>query len=169
MNTMRKTGWLLALLAVVVLSVMLLSGCSEQTPTAVEPATEEIEQTADEKQAEVDAALNDAQDKVSELAAAVGGLEARIDGLQLNSDLQEIQRKLTAAIEESGDKRAATLEEISDVFNTLIYRVDTAAAKLPAGGTVQTELTDFSTKLKDIQTSLADAAASYEASSTTTP
>lgn len=169
METMRKTrGWL-PLLVAVILAAMLLTGCNEQTPTAVEPATEEIEKTADEKQADVDVALNSAQDKVSELAAAVGGLESRVDGLQLNSDIQEIQRKLTSAIEESGDKKAALLEELSDAFNNLIYRVDTAAAKLPVGGPVQTELTDFSTQLKDIQTSLADAAASYEASSTTTP
>ena len=117
----------------------------------------------------MDEALNSAQAKVSDLAAAAGGLEARISGLQVNSDLQELQRKLTAAIGDAGDKKKQAIDELSSSFNDLIARVEAAAAKLPEGGPVRTELDDFVAQLKDVQANLATAAASLEASSTATP
>ena len=168
-NAVRSRGWVLSILAVTLLLVVALTGCGEKEPTAVEPAAEQIEQQADQTEANVDETINAAQEKVSELAAAVGGLEARISGLQVNSDLQEIQRKLTSAIDEAGDKKVAALEDLSTAFANVIAKVDEVAAKLPEGGPVQTELKDFSAKLTDVQTSLADAAASYEVSSTPSP
>jgi hypothetical protein len=89
-----------------------------------------------------------------------------VNGLQLNGDLQELQRKLTAAIGEAGDKKKAALDELSNSFNDLISKVDNAAAKLPSGGPVRSKLEDFSAKLKDAQASVTQAAASMEASST---
>ena len=86
--------------------------------------------------------------------------------MQLSSDLQEIQRKLTNAIGEVGDKKTQALDELSTRFAALIERVDTAAAKLPAGGPVRTELEDFSAKLKDVQAEVAQAAASTDTSTT---
>lgn len=166
---MSRTTRLLALVVVGALFGTMLVGCAEETPTAVEPATEEIEQQVEEKQATVDETINSAQAAVGDLAAAVGGLEARIDGLQISSDLQEIQRKLNSAISEVGDKKVAALNELSTAFSNVIAKVDEAAAELPEGGPVRTELESFSQKLKDTQASLATAAASYEASSTTSP
>ena len=166
---MRRTGWLIAILAIAVLAALGLGGCSsgsETTEPADEQIQEQIDQTTEQQQQSVDEILNSAQEKVDELVSAVGGLEARVSGLQINSDLQEVQRKLNDAVDEAGDKKKAAIEELSDLFNNLIYRVDLAAGKLPEGGPVRTELEDFSQQLKDVQADLADAAASYEASST---
>ncbi len=165
---MRRRGWLLAALTLTVLVAVALTGCAK-AQTAVDTAKEKVKTQTEQKQAAVDQALNSAQDTVGQLAAAVGGLEARISGLQINSDLQEIQRKLTAAIQDVGDKKVAALNELSTAFNNVIGKVETAAGKLPAGGVLQTELNDFAAKLKSTQASLAAAAASYEASSTTSP
>jgi len=165
---MRRATRSLLLVGLALLAAFSMTACAQE-PTAVEPAQDAVEEQADQTQESVDSVLNTAQDTVSELITVGAGLETRIDGLQINSDLQEIQRKLTSAIEGAGDKKVAALEEVSDAYNTLIYRVDTAAAKLPEGGAVRTELEDFSAKLKDAQVALADAAASYEASSTDTP
>ena len=165
---MRRRPQLLAVLALTLLAATALTACS-QNSTTTQPAKEQIQQQTQQKQQAVDDALNSAQAKVKELAAAVGGLEARISGLQVSSDLQEIQRKLTAAIGEAGDKKVAAIDQLSSSFDNLIAKVDTAAAKLPSGGPVRTELEGFSAKLKDVQKSLADAAASYETSSTTSP
>ena len=112
-----------------------LGGCTQQQKSAVDAAKQQVDQTTSQKQASVDATLNAVQDKVKQLSSAAGDLEARVNGLQLNCDLQEIQRKLTAAIGEAGDKKKAAIDEISNAFNDLIARVDTAAGKLPAGRT----------------------------------
>ena len=159
----------LRLLSVAALSVALaaaLGGCTEQQKNAADTAKQKVEQTTTEKQASVDATLNAVQDKVTQLASAAGDLEARVNGLQLNSDLQEIQRQLTNAIGEAGDKKKTAIDEISNAFNDLISRVDTAAGKLPEGGPVRTKLEEFSAKLKEAQASVTEAAASMEASST---
>jgi chromosome segregation ATPase len=162
---MNGTRRLLAILVVTGLSAIALTGCAQKSADN-KPVQEQVQQQTEQKQASVDEALNSAQAKVKEIASAAGDLEARVNGLQVSSDLQEIQRKLTNAIGEAGDKKKAALEEVSTFFNDLIARVDTAAGKLPQGGPVQTKLTDFSAKLKDAQTSVSAAAASYEASST---
>lgn len=162
---MRKTMWLLAVLATAAAIAIVTTGCTQQSAT-VDKAKEQVEQKAAGQEAAVDAKLNSAQDKVKELASGVGGLEARISGLQISSDLQEVQRKLNNAIGEAADKKKAAIDELSTRLNGLIERVDSAAGKLPAGGPVRTELEDFSAKLKDVQTDLADAAASLEASAT---
>lgn len=166
---MYKMRRFLVVLAIVAVASVALTACAPQTPTAVEPAKDQVDQQTSQDQATVDDALNSAQAKVSELAAAAGGLEARVNGLQVNSDLQEIQRKLTAAIGDAGDKKKQAIDELSGSFNDLIARVEAAAAKLPEGGPVRAELDDFVVQLKDAQASLATAAASYDASSTTTP
>jgi chromosome segregation ATPase len=163
---MRRALRSVAALAFVLVAAVAVGACAPQTPTAVEPAKQALDQQTQQEQASVDATLNAVQDKVTELAKTVGDLEARINGLQVNSDLQEIQRQLTAAIGEAGDKKKAALDQLSASFNNLISKVDAAAAQLPAGGPVQTELAGFSQKLKDIQADLATAAASAEASST---
>ena len=167
---MNKTARLFALVVIGALVATALVGCApEGEPSAVVPATEAVEQQTEQRQATVDEALNAAQAAVNELVTIGDGLETRINGLQVNADLQEIQRKLTDAIGEAGDKKVAALEELSAAFDSLISRVDSAAAKLPEGGPVRTELEGFSQKLKDTQASLAEAAASYEASSTPSP
>ena len=167
---MNKTARLFALVVIGALVATALVGCApEGEPSAFVPATEADEEQTEQQQATVDEALNAAQAAVNELVTIGDGLETRINGLQVNSDLQEIQRKLTDAIGEAGDKKVAALEELSTAFDSLIYRVDNAAAKLPEGGPVRTELESFSQKLKDTQASLAEAAASYEASSTPSP
>ncbi len=156
-------------LLVVTFAVVLsgaLGGCTQQQESTVDAAQQQIDQTTSQKQASLDATINAVQDKVKQLSSAAGDLEARVNGLQLNSDLQEIQRKLTAAVGEAGDKKKAALDEIANAFNDLISRVDTAAGKLPEGGPVRTKLEEFSAKLKNAQTSLTEAAASMEASST---
>ena len=102
---MQKMKRFVVVLAVVIVASLALTACAPQTPTAVEPAKEQVDQQTSQDQATVDEALNSAQAKVSDLAAAAGGLEARISGLQVNSDLQELQRKLTAAIGDAGDKK----------------------------------------------------------------
>lgn len=167
---MNKAMRLLVLLMSGALIATAVVGCApEQEPSAVVPAKEAVEEDAAQKEATVDEVLNSAQAAVNDYIEAGDGLETRVNGLQIKSDLQEIQRKLTSAINEAGDKKTAALQELSTAFESLIYRVDTAASKLPAGGEVQTELTAFSAKLKDTQASLAAAAASYEASGTTSP
>lgn len=166
---MRGTGRRFAVLAIAVLAAIALSACAPTTPTAVDAAKEQVDQKTEQKQASVDATLNSAQDKLGELAKSVGGLEARVNGLQVNSDLQEVQRKLTNAIGESGAKKKDALDALSTSFNDLIAKVEAAAAQLPEGGAVQTELTDFATQLRAVQTSLAEAAASYDSSATATP
>jgi len=162
---MRGAARSLLLVALTALVAVSLMACAQE-PTAVEPAQDAVEEQTDAQEQSVDDALNAAQDAVNDLVTLGDGLETRVTGLKVNSDLQEIQRKLTAAIDETGDKKVAALEAVSDAFNNLIFRVDTAAAKLPEGGAVRTELEDFSTRLKDAQTSVADAAAAAEASST---
>jgi len=167
---MTKTTRLLALIIAGVLAATAMVGCApDQEPAAVVPATEAVEEQTEQDQAAVDEALNSAQAAVNEYVSLGDGLETRVNGLQINSDLQEIQRKLTDAIGEAGDKKVAALEEVSTAFDSLIYRVDLAASQLPEGGPVRTELEDFSQKLKDTRTSLAEAAASYEASGTPSP
>lgn len=165
---MRTTRWTILLIAA--LAIGMLVGCSAPSePTAVEPVQEGIEEQADTQQAAVDEALNAAQATVNELVSLGDGLETRVTGLQVKSDLQELQRKITNAIEQTGDAKIAALEELSDAFNNLIYRVEMAAGKAPAGGALQTELNDFAAKLKSAQADLAAAAASAEASGTATP
>lgn len=165
---MRWIRQMVAIVAMAALASTVLVGC-DQAPTAVDAAKEQIQQQTEQKQATVDEALNSAQATVTALASAVGGLESRVNGLQVNSDLQEIQRKLTNAIGQAGDKKKAAIEELSQKFDELISRIDTAAGKLPVGGAVQTELTELSSKLKDVQTNLNAAAASIEVSSSPTP
>jgi hypothetical protein len=167
---MNKTARVSVLIVVCALVAPALVGCApESEPSAVVPATEAVEEQTSQQQASVDEALNSAQAAVNELVSVGDGLESRIKGLQIKSDLQEIQRKLTDAIGEAGDKKVAALDELSTAFDSLIYRLDMAAGKLPEGGTVRTELEGFSQQLKDTQASLAAAAASYEASSTPSP
>ena len=84
-------------------------------------------------------------------------------------DVDAAQKDFDGLVGLVKDKKVAALEELSTAFDSLIYRVDNAAAKLPEGGAVRTELESFSQKLKDTQASLAEAAASYEASSTPSP
>jgi chromosome segregation ATPase len=163
---MRSSRPFLATIALVAFAAMALTACSSGEPTAVEPAAEEIETQVEEQQSTVDETLNSAQATVGELAAALGGLEARINGLQVNSDLQEIQRKLNNAIEETGDRKIAALEELSAAFDNVIAKIDAAATKLPEGGELRVKLEDFSGQLKDVQTSLAEAADSYETTPT---
>jgi hypothetical protein len=165
---MHKTVLALASVTTAALVVAALAGCT-QTSTETPPAQQQIEQNTQQKQQTVDETLNSAKTKVDELVAAVDSLEARINGLGAKSDLTEIQRKLTNAIGEAGDKKVAALNELSAAFATLITKIDTAAAKLPAGGAVRTELEAFSQKLKDAQTAVSDAAASAAASSTPAP
>jgi DNA repair exonuclease SbcCD ATPase subunit len=163
---MHRRGWALTVVAIACVAVMALAACAPKTPTAVEPVKQQIDQQTQQKQASVDEILSSAQATVTALASAVGGLEARVNGLQVNSDLQGIQRQLTDALAQSGAKKKDALDQLSQAFTALIEKVDTAAAKLPAGGTVNTELTDFAMKLKGVQASLAEAAASYGRSST---
>lgn len=166
---MRMSGRSVFVLLIAALTLAALTACGQQSDTdksAGEQVQQKVEEQSDQSQQAVDDALNAAQDKVGELAAAAGGLEARIDGLQVNSDLQEIQRKLGNAIDGAADKKVAAIQELSDSFSNLIYRVDLAAGKLPEGGPVRTELEDFSKQLTSIQSDLAAAAASSEASST---
>ncbi len=163
---MRVSRRLLAVLIVIALAAVLLTGCSQDQQNAVDAAKQKVDQKTTQTQATVDEKLNAAQAKVKNLSSAVGGLEARVNGLQLSADLQELERKLTAAIGEAGDKKKAALDEVSNRFNDLISKVDTAAGKLPAGGPVRTKLEEFSAKLKDAQASVTQAAASMEASST---
>ncbi len=137
---------------------MAVAGCAPQTPTAVDPVTEEIEAQTDQQQSTVDDALNSAQATVNELITIGDGLETRIDGLQVKSGLQEIQRKLTRALEQTGDAKVAAVEEISSALNDLISRIETAASKAPAGGELQTELNGYAQQLKDVQASLTEAA-----------
>jgi len=167
---MRNIKALLALVIITALAAMTLVGCSQPTePTAIDQTQDQVEEQTDQNQATVDEALNSAQAAVSEYVSMGDGLETRVNGLKVKSDLQEIQRKLTNAIEQTGDQKVAALEELSEAFNNLIYRVEMAAGKAPAGGELQTELNDFATKLKGTQATLADAASSYEASGTTAP
>ncbi len=163
---MRVSRHLVAALVVAALSAVLLTGCSPDQQNAVDAAKQKVDEQTTQSQATVDEKLNAAQATVKELSSAAGDLEARINGLQLNAELQELQRKLTDAIGEAGDKKKAALDELSNSFNDLVSRVDTAAGKLPAGGPVRTKLEDFSAKLKDAQASVAQAAASMEASTT---
>ena len=160
---------LFMLFAVCALAATALLGCASEQPTAVEPASQEIEEQSQQDQAVVDDALNSAQAAVAEFVSVGDGLETRVTGLQLRSDLQEIQRKLTNAIEQTGDAKIGALEELSSAFTDLIDRVETAAGKAPAGGEIQTELNAFAQQLKDVQASLAQAAAEYDPASTTTP
>jgi hypothetical protein len=147
------------------ISLAALAGCAQQ-PTAVQPAKQQVDQQTQQTQASVDATLNAIQDKVTQVAKTAGDLEARVNGLQVNSDIQGIQRQLTDAIGAAGDKKKAAIDKVSASFDSLIAKVDAAAAKLPPGGPVQTQLTTFSQQLKDVQTSLATAAASVSASPT---
>lgn len=166
---MRRVRRSFVVVIIAALALMALTACSQQTETeksAGQQVEEQVEEQSGQSQQAVDDALNAAQDQVDELAAAVGGLEARISGLQIKSDLQEIQRKLTNAIDGAADKKVDAIEELSASFNNLIYRVNLAAGKLPEGGPVRVELEDFSKQLTSIQSDLADAAASIEASST---
>lgn len=164
---MNRTMRLCALALAGLLTITATVGCSEKQPTVVEPIQEEIEQESEATQQSVDDALNAAQATVNELVTAGDGIETRVDGLQIKSDLQELQRKLTSAIDEAADKKVAALDELTGAFADLIAKVDTAAAKLPVGGPVRTELEDFSRTLKETQSSLA--AASAEASGTPSP
>lgn len=168
---MRKMERMLIVLALVVTAAIVLTGCtsSSEEPTAVEPATEQIEEQVEEQKTSVDEVLNNAQEAVGDLAAAAGTLEARVDGLKIQSDLQQLQRELSAAAEEVGDKKIAAIEALSARFTDLIDKIEAAAAKLPEGGPVRVELEDFAQQLKDIQADLAEAAVSYEASETATP
>ena len=161
---MRKAQLLLAGLVLIVLATASLTGCSKQ-PSAASSTKNQVQQQTQQTQASVDATLNAVQDKVTQLAATVGGLDARVKGLQLNSSIQDVQRKLTDAIGQVGDAKQTAIDGVSTALNNLIQKVDTAAAKLPQGGPVQTALSDFSTKLKDAQASVASVATS----STTTP
>jgi chromosome segregation ATPase len=162
---MSGTRRVLGIVIVTGLVTIALTGCSQKSADS-QPVQEQVQQQTEQKHASVDEALNSTQAKVKELASAAGDLEARVNGLQVNSDLQELQRKLTSAIGEAGDKKKAALDELSSAFSSLIERVDAAAGKFPQGGLVQAKLADFSAKLKDAQASVSAAAASYEASST---
>ena len=117
---MHVSRRLVAALVVAALSAVLLTGCSQDQQSAVDAAKQKVDEQTTQSQATVDEKLNAAQAKVKELSSAAGDLEARINGLQLNGDLQELQRKLTAAIGEAGDKKKAALDELSNSFNDLV-------------------------------------------------
>jgi chromosome segregation ATPase len=155
---MNRTTKLIAFFAAMMLLPLAVAGCTQAPPKAVEPAKQAVDQQTEQTQASVDATLNAIQDKVTELAKTAGGLETRVNGLQVNSDLQGIQRQLTDAIGQTGDKKKAALDQLSTSFDNVIAKLDEAAAKLPAGGQAQAELTSFSQQLKDIQAELAAAA-----------
>ena len=161
---MRWTRLLLAGLVLMTAATAALAGCSKQ-PSAANSAKNQVQQQTQQTQASVDATLNAVQDKVNQLAATVGGLDARVKGLQLNSSIQDVQRKLTDAIGKAGATKQAAIDQAATALNNVIQKVDAAAAKLPQGGPVQTALADFSAKLKDARASLAAVATS----STTTP
>lgn len=148
-------------LAMLALVAMLASGCAESQPKAADQVQEEIEETTDAKQASVDATLTAVRQRVSDFIGVGDGLESRIDGLKIKSELREIEDKLTSALEESGDKKVAAIEEISDAFENLIVRVETAADRAPADGKLQAELNDLATRMREAQAELGDAAAEY--------
>lgn len=161
---MSKALKALMLVALASLVLVALIGCAsgeEPQPSAGEQVEEQVEESTDAKQAAVDEAINSAQSAVSQLITVGDGLETRVDGLQVKSDLQELQRKLTAAQEQTGDAKVAAIDGLSETFDNLIYRVEMAAGKAPAGGELQTELNDLAARLKAAQADLADAAASY--------
>lgn len=149
-----------AFLGLMIIALMMAaSGCAQSQPKAADEVQEQIEDTTDDQQASVDATLTAVRQKVSDFIDAGDGLETRVDGLQIKSELREIERKLTSALEQSGDAKVAAIEEISDGFENLIVRVETAAGKAPAGGELQAELTDLAARMRQAQTELGEAAA----------
>ena len=168
---MRRPWRLFLILALSLLISSALTACAQESTTesASDQAQEQVKSKTEQAQESVDKVLNSAQDTVDKLVKVAGGLEARVDGLQIKSDLQQIQRKLNDAIDERGDKKTAAIEKLSDSFTDLIYRVETAAERAPSGGVVESELNDLAQKLRDVQKKLADVAASSEASSTSNP
>lgn len=158
---MRRITSLLAMLMIGLLALF-ASGCTAPEPKAADEVQEQIEGGTDEAQTSVDASLTAVRQKVTEFIEAGDGLETRVDGFQIKSDLREIERKLTSALEQSGDAKVATVEEISDGFENLIVRVETAAGKAPAGGELQAELTDLAARMRQAQTELGEAVAGYE-------
>ena len=119
---MNKTARLFALVVIGALVATALVGCApEGEPSAVVPATEAVEEQTEQQQATVDEALNAAQAAVNELVTIGDGLETRINGLQVNAELQEIQRKLTDAIGEAGDKKPAKKSKKTEKKRELVF------------------------------------------------
>lgn len=145
---MRRVWLPLAALVVVALAVTSLAGCGDASTNGT--SREDVEKTVDER-------LASAQEKIDNLADAIGELEAKVDGLVVGTRVEEIRADLEAARAEAGAKKVAALEDLSVRLSEVIADVETAAAKLPEGGTVRTELDDFVAKLKGVKADIDEA------------
>lgn len=152
---MRKATGMLAVLMLVA-SVMMLTACGSAESDVAEPDSGETGgQTG--QQRTLEEVLEDSAVRVGDLAATVGVLESRIDGLQVQASLEQLESDLNDAAEQVGERKVEAVERLSSRFDEIIGRVETAAARLPEGGPVRTELEEFSQKLKDVQADLAEA------------
>jgi len=154
----------IALFAVLIMTVAALAGC-QQTPPGAQEAVDQIKAGAEAKQAAVDQAINAVQKSVGEAADKAGGLEAQVKGLQIKSDLQQIQRDLEGAIGQTADKKAEAVRSIAATFDGIIVKIENAAAEAPAGGQLQTDLNELAGKLRAGQAALAAAVGSASGSS----
>lgn len=154
---MRRIVSVLAVLMLLA-SAMMLTACGSDEQDAAEPVPGGSEQQTDQRRS-IDEVIEDAATRVGNLAATVGVLESRVDGLQIQDSLEQLESDLNAAAEEVGDRKVEAVEKLSARFDEITGRIDTAAGKLPDGGPVRRELEGFSQKLKDVQAELAAAAA----------
>ena len=137
---MRKTGLLAAVLALTGLLAFASAGCSQSTTTGATTKPAVDKQQAQQRAASANEALKNAQVKVNGLAVGLACLDAKTSGLQINTKVNDISTKLDTAIKETADKKQAAIAEVTSALGGLIAEVDAAAAKLPTGGPVRTEL-----------------------------
>jgi cob(I)alamin adenosyltransferase len=149
---MRRAVTTLALLLLLA-SAMTLTACGSD-----EPSSGGTEGQTDQRRP-IDEVIEDAATRVGSLAATVGVVESRVDGLEVQADLEQLESDLNDAAEAVGDKKIEAVERLSAKFDEVTDRIDTAAGKLPEGGPVRTELEEFSQKLTDVGAELAAAAA----------
>jgi len=143
--------WLpVATLVVLAVAATSLVGCGDASTTG--SSREDIEQTVDER-------LASAQEKIDNLADAIGELEAKVDGLVVGERVEEIRSDLEDARAEAGAKKIAALEDLSVRLSEVIADIEAAADKLPEGGTVRTEIDDFVAKLKGVKADIDEAVA----------
>jgi len=124
---MRRNTMAIALIAILLVSVPALGGCS---PTAEQPAPTAAPAETPQA-ASLDAAIATATQSVSDSSAYIMGLKQEIPGAPPNDDLEKLTTTLNLAATQTGAAQVATAQNALDQFVAGIAKTQEAAAVAP--------------------------------------
>jgi hypothetical protein len=149
MNTSVRR--LVLLVSLLLISAIFLAACG--TPSAEQMAATAVVATVEQKQANVDTVFTGLIDAVNVALEKAGDLPSQEAKAELLiADLEEINSRVNAAIEQEGDDQIQAFQDISQNVDALISGVNEAADS--ATGEYQVALQALATQLETTQGAL---------------